>query len=216
MKPKKLSSTCSSTRARDARVGEQPLQLARAGAVEAEAPARRDRQRQQAGAQRELHVQQHVEASAADGGAQRPQRAPAGALVHDDKLDAGEQAHQARLDPADHPGDACRGPGLLQRAHDRHDVAGVADGGQSEYAEAAGRRDGNRHALGFHWHAPMTVNWPVGPEVRVDAVRGGAMLYDTSYAGNVSAEWLSSAWWAGRGRVPRCRGRTRCGLFHRG
>jgi 3-deoxy-D-manno-octulosonic acid kinase len=47
----------------------------------------------------------------------------------------------------------------------------------------------------------MTVNWPVGPEVRVDAVSGGAMLYDTSYPGNVSGEWLSPAWWAGWGRV---------------
>jgi 3-deoxy-D-manno-octulosonic acid kinase len=47
----------------------------------------------------------------------------------------------------------------------------------------------------------MTVSWPVGPEVRVDAIDGGAMLYDTSYPGNVSADWLSPAWWAGRGQV---------------
>jgi len=47
----------------------------------------------------------------------------------------------------------------------------------------------------------MSVSWPVGPEVRVDPVRGGAMLYDTAYAGNVTGEWLSPAWWAGRGRV---------------
>jgi 3-deoxy-D-manno-octulosonic acid kinase len=47
----------------------------------------------------------------------------------------------------------------------------------------------------------MTVSWPVGPEVRVDPVRGGAMLYDSAYAGNVADGWLSPAWWAGRGRV---------------
>ena len=47
----------------------------------------------------------------------------------------------------------------------------------------------------------MTVSWPVGPEVRVDAVSGGAMLYDTSYPGNVSGDWLSPGWWAGWGRV---------------
>jgi len=57
----------------------------------------------------------------------------------------------------------------------------------------------------------MMVSWPVGPEVRVDPIAGGAMLYDTSVAGNATAEWFSSAWWAARAPVedaPGGRGAT--------
>lgn len=45
----------------------------------------------------------------------------------------------------------------------------------------------------------MTGSWPVGPEVRVDPVRGGAMLYDTSCVGNFTAEWFEPGWWLARG-----------------
>ena len=78
-------------RAGHALVGEQPLQLARTRAIEAEAAVRaRSARRQQARAQRQLHVQQHVEAPAA----QRARAAlrsarQAGALIDGDKLDPG-------------------------------------------------------------------------------------------------------------------------------
>jgi 3-deoxy-D-manno-octulosonic acid kinase len=43
--------------------------------------------------------------------------------------------------------------------------------------------------------------WPTGAEVRQIAFRGGAMLYDTSRAGNAAACWFEPGWWARRGAV---------------
>jgi 3-deoxy-D-manno-octulosonic acid kinase len=40
--------------------------------------------------------------------------------------------------------------------------------------------------------------WALGPEVKRGALNGGAMLYDASRAGNLSAEWFEPAYWAGR------------------
>jgi len=41
----------------------------------------------------------------------------------------------------------------------------------------------------------------LGPEVKRSAVAGGAMLYDTSRAGNLSAEWFDPAYWHKRGEL---------------
>ena len=41
----------------------------------------------------------------------------------------------------------------------------------------------------------------VGPEVRLQEFAGGAMLYDSSRAGNAAPGWLEVGWWAGRGAV---------------
>lgn len=46
-----------------------------------------------------------------------------------------------------------------------------------------------------------TVHWPTGPEVQHKPVPGGAMLYDTSRAGNADAHWFDRDWWAQRGQV---------------
>jgi 3-deoxy-D-manno-octulosonic acid kinase len=43
--------------------------------------------------------------------------------------------------------------------------------------------------------------WPTGAEVRQIPFRGGAMLYDTSRAGNAAASWFDAKWWASRGEV---------------
>jgi 3-deoxy-D-manno-octulosonic acid kinase len=40
-----------------------------------------------------------------------------------------------------------------------------------------------------------------GAEVRLQEFAGGAMLYDSSRAGNALPEWLDAAWWAARGTV---------------
>ncbi|HEY1724849.1 MAG TPA: 3-deoxy-D-manno-octulosonic acid kinase [Steroidobacteraceae bacterium] len=53
--------------------------------------------------------------------------------------------------------------------------------------------------------------WPTGAEVRQIEIRGGAMLYDTSKAGNAAANWFDPGWWARRGQVreaPEGRGST--------
>jgi len=41
----------------------------------------------------------------------------------------------------------------------------------------------------------------LGPEVKRSAVAGGAMLYDTSRAGNLNAEWFEPRYWKTRGEV---------------
>jgi 3-deoxy-D-manno-octulosonic acid kinase len=43
--------------------------------------------------------------------------------------------------------------------------------------------------------------WPEGANVRQKPIRGGAMLYDASKAGNAEASWFDPIWWAGRGAV---------------
>jgi 3-deoxy-D-manno-octulosonic acid kinase len=43
--------------------------------------------------------------------------------------------------------------------------------------------------------------WPIGPEVRLAASEGGAILYDTSLAGNAGADWFDPDWWRARGQV---------------
>jgi 3-deoxy-D-manno-octulosonic acid kinase len=40
-----------------------------------------------------------------------------------------------------------------------------------------------------------------GPEVKLLEFAGGAMLYDSSRAGNAAAGWLDARWWAERGAV---------------
>ena len=41
----------------------------------------------------------------------------------------------------------------------------------------------------------------IGPEVRLQEFAGGAMLYDSSRAGNAVPGWLDPGWWAERGEV---------------
>ena len=41
----------------------------------------------------------------------------------------------------------------------------------------------------------------VGPEIRIQEFTGGAMLYDSSRAGNAAPGWLERSWWAERGAV---------------
>jgi 3-deoxy-D-manno-octulosonic acid kinase len=46
-----------------------------------------------------------------------------------------------------------------------------------------------------------TLRWPIGAEVRQKPIRGGAMLYDASRAGNADAAWFDREWWSQRGEV---------------
>jgi 3-deoxy-D-manno-octulosonic acid kinase len=43
--------------------------------------------------------------------------------------------------------------------------------------------------------------WALGPEVKRGALARGAMLYDTSRAGNFSDEWFTPQYWQGRGEL---------------
>ena len=47
----------------------------------------------------------------------------------------------------------------------------------------------------------MTGKWPLGSEVRRKMIAGGAMLYDASRAGNLSAEAFDPVLLASRGQI---------------
>ena len=47
----------------------------------------------------------------------------------------------------------------------------------------------------------MSGRFALGPEVKRRAVAGGAMLYDTSRAGNLSNEWFEPRYWQSRGEL---------------
>ncbi len=53
----------------------------------------------------------------------------------------------------------------------------------------------------MEWGMQKSVRWPTGAEVRQKPIRGGAMLYDASRAGNAEASWFEPEWWAARGHV---------------
>ena len=101
----------------DLRIGEKPLQFTGASPVEPQLAPRRHHCGHGAGAQRELQVQQEVEAAIGEAQAQRAQSSKPGTLVDGDKLDLGQQGqHQACLGPADEPGETGLRPRALQRA----------------------------------------------------------------------------------------------------
>ena len=47
----------------------------------------------------------------------------------------------------------------------------------------------------------MSRRWPLGSEVKRKDLTGGAMLYDASRAGNVTAAWFDPAFWQERGEL---------------
>jgi 3-deoxy-D-manno-octulosonic acid kinase len=47
----------------------------------------------------------------------------------------------------------------------------------------------------------MSGRWPLGSEVKRKDLTGGAMLYDASRAGNVTAAWFDPAFWRERGDI---------------
>jgi 3-deoxy-D-manno-octulosonic acid kinase len=47
----------------------------------------------------------------------------------------------------------------------------------------------------------LSGRWALGPEVKRGALAAGAMLYDASRAGNLSAEWFDPAYWRKRGEL---------------
>jgi 3-deoxy-D-manno-octulosonic acid kinase len=47
----------------------------------------------------------------------------------------------------------------------------------------------------------LTGRWALGPEVKRGALAGGAMLYDASRAGNLSADWFTPEYWQTQGAI---------------
>ena len=94
-------------------------------------------------------LQQRIEAAAAQAASQCRQRGEAGALVDGDKLDPRQQAHESRLGATDDPGQPGRRPRALQRAHEGHDVTGIADSREPQDAHALRWRNGMSHAEDF-------------------------------------------------------------------
>ncbi len=111
----------------DARIGDEPLQLPRARAIESEPQPRRHADSGEARSQRKLHVQQRIEPPPGEARAQLPVATRARFLVEHDELDVGQVAEQLVLEPADHPGDPGPRPRVLDRAHDRQRVTDVPE-----------------------------------------------------------------------------------------
>ena len=62
----------------------------------------------------------------------------------------------------------------------------------------------------------MSGRFALGPEVKRSAVAGGAMLYDTSRAGNLSSDWFEPRYWQVRGELEgAARGRGAAYLIKR-
>jgi len=126
------------------------------------------------------------------------------------KLDPLQQAHESRLGATDDPGQPGGPPRVLQRAHDGHDVTGIADSREPQDAHALGWRNGMSHAEDF------ALADRGGGAAETDSRR--AMLYDASRAGNADAAWFDREWWSQRGEVHdsaegrRLRRVHRCGL----
>jgi hypothetical protein len=127
-------------------VAEQPLVVACARTIEADLQRRGDEQAHDVGPRRGVHVQQRGEAP-------RLERAPHGGvaakpkrLVEHDELDAFEPREQRVLGLADDPCEPRRRPRTLDRAHDGHRVARVADRREPDHAELGGRMvEGQAH-----------------------------------------------------------------------
>lgn len=47
----------------------------------------------------------------------------------------------------------------------------------------------------------MSAGWPLGSEVRRRVLTGGAMLYDSSRAGNLTPSWFDPEYWLSRGEL---------------
>src|SRR5690606_21234405 len=104
----------------DTLVDEQAMPFTAAGVVEADAAAGAHRGRNQSRAQRQLQVQQRIEAAPGKFGAQRPPSREAGFLVVDEQFDAVETVEQLRLAATGDPGDRSLRRTALQCPHQRH------------------------------------------------------------------------------------------------
>jgi 3-deoxy-D-manno-octulosonic acid kinase len=63
------------------------------------------------------------------------------------------------------------------------------------------------------WIMRKSLRWPIGAEVRHKPIRGGAMLYDASRAGNADASWFDRQWWSQRGQVRETAGGRGAAVF---
>ena len=127
----------------------EPLQLARPGTIESEPDPRGYAGGGEARAQRELHVQQRIEAASGEARAELAVGARAGLLVEDHELDVGQVTEQLVLEPSDQPGDAGPRPRVLDGADDRERVTDVSERGQTQHADRFERlnRGQGRHTL---------------------------------------------------------------------
>ena len=133
----------------DATVDEQSMQIFRARGVIADAQRRADEGADRIRAQRNLHVQQRVEAARGELRAQFVERAPALALVENEELDTGQIANQFVFEFADDPGQFRVGCLRLQRTHDRHHMRDIAE---CRRAQQADRLRSARHRKGDIGH----------------------------------------------------------------
>jgi hypothetical protein len=87
-----------------------------------------------------LDVQQRIEPPIAQLAAQTHPFGAQMTLVDRNQLDVRDEPHELCLGPTDDPADPAVGPGVPQRADQRHDVAGVADRREPQDAQAPRHR----------------------------------------------------------------------------
>lgn len=122
----------------DALIGEKPLPVTGPRPVETDAPVRSDKPADDAGPQRGLHVQEHVEPAP---GQLSPETAQPGeplTLVEYRELDSGQIGYKHRFHRADDPRDPGTRQGAPQGIDHGHGVADVADGRKAQNAEVFG------------------------------------------------------------------------------
>ena len=119
--------------------GEQPLEIPRPAPVESNAPPAAGHQRNPAGPQRILHLQQQVKPARLQFLLQFVHSPAAGPLVQHQKVHSGKPLQQGMLDLPDNPGNAGLRPGASDGLHDGQRVTAIPDGGQADHAQAARR-----------------------------------------------------------------------------
>ena len=87
-----------------------------------------------------MHAQGNVEVPTAQRSAHIAVGRESACLVKDHEIDVGDVPHKRSFGPANDPGDAGVRPVVLDSADDGKGMAGIADGGEAQDADACGLR----------------------------------------------------------------------------
>lgn len=167
---------------RNAAIDEPAVQFFAARGVKADTDFCAHRTAQKIRPQRQLTLQQDIEASSAQVLAQLLPRCPSGFLVDDDELNARDIADQTVLEATDDPSDAGVWPELLHPAHQGQNVGDIAECRQPK--DAKGGRGGRTHTRrGLEWmrqtyRKPAPRKIPM--DTKTDCTAEEGLIYDAS------------------------------------
>lgn len=167
---------------RNATIDEPTVQLFASRCIKTHAGFGAHRAAQKIRPQRQLTLQQDIEASSAQLLAQLFPCCPSGFLVDDHELNAGDIADQSVLEAPDDPSDTSVWPELLDPAHQGQNVGDIAECRQPK--DAKGGRGGRTHARrGLEWMRP-TYRKPaprkIPMDTKTDCSAEEGLIYDAS------------------------------------